>query len=130
MSQIRASAAALLMLVSCSGFAAGPIPLPVPTLPGLALGQVLGNLPGGGDALALPTLPGLDALIVGAVANGLSELEGLGALPGQSSVQLPGLALPGLTLQPRALPDLGLLPSLSPPKTPSFGPLPGRPGDN
>lgn len=60
MSRIRKSAAALLMMVSGSTFAAGPtLPLPIPTLPGVALGQVLGSLslPGAGGLPSLGSLP-------------------------------------------------------------------------
>lgn len=64
MSRIRMFAAALMTLVSGGAFAAGPLPIPVPTLPGLALGQFVpagGGLPGLGSlpamSLALPPLP-------------------------------------------------------------------------
>ena len=84
MSRFRLAAAALLMSLSSTTMAApAGLPLPIPTLPGLALGQ-----------LGLPALPGIPTLglALPSLGNlGLGIPLGLPGLPG-----LPALALPGL----------------------------------
>ena len=122
MSRIRVSAAALLLMVSGSTFAAGPVPLPVPTLPGLSL---ITLLPTGMGSAGMPSLPGLSALTLFIPPNGLAGLPGLGALPGQHGFHSPPVfgLLPGASL-----PGLGLLTVPLPPALPGFGSLPAVPG--
>lgn len=125
MSRIRVSAAALLMMVSGSTFAAGPIPLPVPTLPGLDLGQVLGGLDAGAMG-GMPALPDLTNLLR-LMPQTLDQLPGFGGLPGQGGLGAPGL----LGLTPAVtLPGLGLLSVVAPPPRSDFSGLGGRPGGN
>lgn len=104
MSRFRLAAAALLLSLSSTTMAApAGLPLPIPTLPGLALGQ-----------LGLPALPGVPTLglALPSIGNlGLGIPLGLPALPG-----LPAFALPGLP----ALGDSGAL---------SLPPLPIAPPD-
>lgn len=70
MSRIRMAFAALLMTMSGGAFAAGPLPLPVPTLPGLALVQVLpvNGLSGFGG------LPSLTVILPGGIPHPPAEV--------------------------------------------------------
>ena len=88
MSRFRLAAAALLLSLSGSTLAAGPaLPLPIPTLPGLALGQ-LGSfpaLPGGGAVIpALPFAPPEGLVLI---------LGNLTVAMGSSAPQLPLVGL-------------------------------------
>lgn len=104
MSRFRLAAAALLLSLSSTTMAApAGLPLPIPTLPGLALGQ-----------LGIPALPGIPTLglALPSIGNlGLGIPLGLGTIPG-----LPALSLPGLP----AVGDSGAL---------SLPPLPIAPPD-
>jgi hypothetical protein len=119
MSRVRVSAAALMLMVSGSALAEGParLALPLPTLPGVALGPVLDSLPdvtqllgdlglatGAGGAAGL--LPGL--ALGEALAQPLGAGAGLvlGAFDPSAGEALPGL-LPGLgqILSTAAIPD-------------------------
>jgi hypothetical protein len=82
MSRIRMAVAALLMTLSGGAFAAGPLPIPIPTLPGLSLVQILptGGLGGlGGVPLlnivlpgGVPGAPAPVAALLGTLTNALS----------------------------------------------------------
>jgi hypothetical protein len=109
MSYIRMSGAALLLMMSGSALAEGParLALPLPTVPALALSQVLGGLPAvnqllgglgvttGGGATAL--LPGLVPTIGTVVGDALGSGAGavLGSFDPSTGDVLPGL-LPAL----------------------------------
>jgi hypothetical protein len=106
MFRIRASAAAVLLMMSGSALADGParLALPIPTLPGVALSEVLGGLPAMQQLLgslglttgagATNLLPGLVPVLGQALNVGLGTGAGLilGGLDPYTGDPLPGLA--------------------------------------
>ena len=106
MSRIRTSAAAAVLLtVSGSALADGParLAIPIPTVPGVALSQLLGTLPAVNDllgGLGLTTGGGATALLPGLVPTigvGLGDAIGTGTalvIGGRDSNT--GAVLPGL----------------------------------
>ena len=104
MTRVRVAAAALLLTVSGSALADAParLALPLPTVPAVALGQVLGGLPevtlllgqlglvsGSGAVAILPGLPDVSGIVAGSMGSGMAAL--MGGLDDRTNDPLPGL---------------------------------------